>query len=419
MKKIFILGLLLFAISLSATFQNIEGALQHVPKFGGTIYFVSKAGSDANDGLEPDQAKVTIQAALDACSAGDAVTVMAGTYDENVTMGTTAVELWCEIGTIIDPTANDAVSVTANYCKITGNLVITPATSKSGLKVTSTSGVFDNITVSGGDLNFEITGASNRFIDCIGAVASETSFDIQANSQVLLGCSTAGIGTSTTGYKVSNSADYCVFENLTSVGHGTAGYSFATTCASSVILYCSSGADDGRWVDTDDANVWSGFEFDNDLYSTSTLTAAGGVGGTGTVYNLYLVTGAVRIFNISGHVETEVQDPGATTLNLELGATAQIDLTLAGGDIGGAPVGTTFVRNSVAGDAMTITFPVATPVLLENANYRDPSNPITIVAENGTATYIELHLGDNPTSGAIHWHIEWEPVTDDGMIVGQ
>ena len=31
-------------------------------------------------------------------------------------------------------------------------------------------------------------------------------------------------------------------------------------------------------------------------------------------------------------------------------------------------------------------------------------------------TYIQLVLTAAMASGAIHWHIEWEPITDDGFI---
>jgi parallel beta-helix repeat protein len=51
----------------------------------GTV-FVSKAGSDANDGLSWGTAKATVQAGLIAAISGDQVWVAAGTYVENITL---------------------------------------------------------------------------------------------------------------------------------------------------------------------------------------------------------------------------------------------------------------------------------------------------------------------------------------------
>jgi len=49
------------------------------------ILFVGKHGSDANNGLTPNNAKLTIQAAVTAAAAGDTIIVYPGTYTETVT----------------------------------------------------------------------------------------------------------------------------------------------------------------------------------------------------------------------------------------------------------------------------------------------------------------------------------------------
>lgn len=396
--------------------------IDNIPKFGGDIYYVSKAGNDSNSGSSPDVSKLTIQNGLDACSAGDAVNVMAGTYVENLTMSTASVKLWFEAGTVLDGDGT-CLTVSGGSCYIKGFAKITPAANQIGVSViTNTGNIFEDVMIEGAASTggFDIDTNNNQFFRCRvrGIKAGGKAFDLNGNGMKLYDCSTTGTTTSYGYYVNGTTLSKGTLRNCTSAGHQTSGF-YIDEISEMTLIGCSSGAGDGKWRDIDNANVWCDFCYDDILHATSTLTAAGGVGGTGTVYNLFKITGAVRIFNIYGHVSTEIQDPGATQINLELGGTAQINITAAGGDIGGAPIGTTFIRNSVSGDAMSVTFPTATPVFIENANYRDPNNPITLVAENGTDTYIELHLSDNPTSGAIHWHIEWEEVTDDGMIIAQ
>jgi len=49
----------------------------------GTIYYVSTGGSDSNTGLSWDNALLSIDAAINKCSAGDIVYIEAGTYNES------------------------------------------------------------------------------------------------------------------------------------------------------------------------------------------------------------------------------------------------------------------------------------------------------------------------------------------------
>jgi len=55
------------------------GLFQVIPT--GTFYFVRPDGSDADDGLSYAEAKASIQAAVDAASAGDTIFVFKGTYE--------------------------------------------------------------------------------------------------------------------------------------------------------------------------------------------------------------------------------------------------------------------------------------------------------------------------------------------------
>jgi len=103
MKKILIaIAILLFASTAygQARFDKVH---TYSGDFGGDIWYVSDVnGLDTNSGTTSKVPFKTIAVGLAACSAGDAVSVTAGTYTENVVMSTASVELWCEIGTIID-----------------------------------------------------------------------------------------------------------------------------------------------------------------------------------------------------------------------------------------------------------------------------------------------------------------------------
>ena len=55
--------------------------------------------------------------------------------------------------------------------------------------------------------------------------------------------------------------------------------------------------------------------------------------------------------------------------------------------------------------------------VVENANYRDPNAPLILVAESGQDTHIQFVTGDTmDANSTLHWHIVWEPVTDDGFL---
>ena len=130
------------------------------------------------------------------------------------------------------------------------------------------------------------------------------------------------------------------------------------------------------------------------------------------------VTGAVKIYNIFGHVTTAT--PATNSLiNLELYSTnASVDITAAGGapDMISRNVGTVVAKESDSTDPLEIGEPAATPVIIENANFRSPQVPIILVKDDSADTYVQVQLSVALASGAMHWHVEWEPITDDGFI---
>jgi len=189
-------------------------------------------------------------------------------------------------------------------------------------------------------------------------------------------------------------------------------------CTNGVIDRFSSGGGDGRWVDTDHATVITNLAYEREEFSPVTFTNAGGVGGAGTNYNLFKVTGGVRVFNIWGHVTTATPATNST-VNLELYSTnAAIDITDAAGapDLVSRCAGTVLARESVATDPLEIGEPDSTPAVIENTNFRDPHVPVILCKDDAADTYIQLVLSAALASGAMLWHVEWEPVTDDGFV---
>ena len=415
MKKLWIL--LLIPLLAYGSYFQMQG-LPHVPKFGGNLWFVSKGGgSDANSGTEPDQAFETIGAAITACSAGDAITVMAGTYTEvGLDLDENNTELWFEIGAIIDPATGTGLIISGNYCKITGHVVITPSASNTGLLVSGSFGNYEGVTASAGDINFEITGQGGTFTRCVGSVATDTSFDIKANSNTFRDCSTAGIGTATTGYDINNSADYCMIIASTSVGHGTAGFNIATGSSGCVIKDCCSGSGDGRWNDTDHVNVWNGFSFDNEINYVVDIAQ----GGAGTYeYNMFKVTGTVRIESIIGFVETALTGSNTACYLQVYSANGDEVITKATGvTIGDAVVGSFIGRVDDDGEALAFHDAVGAGMIdaveSENQAFR-------IIEDRTGATHVNtyirfIHTTDGASTGEIDWYVNWHPESDDGFL---
>ena len=399
-----------------------DETIRHIPKFGGEIWYVDgTGGNDSNTGTKPDDAFLTIGQAFTDMAAGDAVNVKAATYTETgLDLGTgdtkDFVELWCEIGVVIDPATGTGLTVSGDYCKVLGQVVITPSAANTGLLVSGSFGYFQDVTASAGDINFEISGTGNSFVRCIGSIPSDSSFSIQANSQILKECSTAGIGTATNGYKINNSADYCVLRSCTSIGHGTAGYNIITGSVSCTILDCSSGAGDGRWVDIDHASVWSNFTFENHINKEIDIAQSG---ADTYEYNLFKVTGTVKIKEITGFVETVLTGSNTACYLQVYSANGSEVITKATGvTIGAALVGSFVGRVDDDGEALAFHDADA-PGMIDSV---DASNQSFRVIEDRTgaahvATYIRfIHTTDGASTGEIDWYIMWEPISDDGFL---
>jgi len=419
--------------SLVALVKNIDVGTDDIRKFPGNIYYVDAAeADDTADGTTPETAKKTIGAAIGLLVAGDAIVIKAGIYTEiNLNLNVANCQLWPEIGTVIKPASNTALTISASYCKVWcpgGSLLIDPdGANTTGMLITGNFCYISDVRVkcdSVADIGFDIgetgtaKGSGCVLDNCRSSAPLIAAFKIQGDKVKLEDCCTGGETTSI-GFWVTDSCDKCRIKNSGSEGHQTSGFQVDAGCTNGVIKDCSSGGGDGRWTDADHAFVWSDFTYDNEIHKVITLTATGGdVASDGKHYNLFKVTGAVKVHSIFGVIETLT--PGTnSTVNLELYSTnAQPDIT----DSAGAPdlinrcVGTVLSRESVATDPLEMGEPDSTPAVIENTSFRDPRVPVILVKDDAADTYIQMVLSAALATGKIDWHCQWEPISDNGFL---
>jgi len=394
--------------------MSLVDRTQHIAKFGGNIWYINKgSGSNTNSGKRPDQAFETIGAGITAMADGDALNITAGTYvEEQLNLSNDYAEMWFEIGALIDPAANTALTISGASCKLLGNHKITPAASTIGVLVTGNECVIENGKVLGGATGYSITGQGIVLNDCASGLQTTTAFDLQGIQGRLYRCKTVG-NAATIGYKINNNVDTGVLENCTSVGHQTAGFSIATGSKDWTIVNCSSGAGDGRWVDTDHANVWNNFSYDKVKVNAQTLS-----GNNATVStNLFQFYGSVVITDIQGVVETQLgADVDDLNLNIYDG-TNTVQLSATGLDVDAAPVGSLFHKISDADVVLSYLKSDACRIYEDDSKY-GVDRTVVLNAKAGVNNYIRSTYAttDTPTSGKIHWHIAWCPISDDGFV---
>lgn len=393
---------------------------KNIEKFGGNIYYVSNTyGDDTYNGTDPTQAFASIGKAISEISAGDAITIMAGNYtEEGLDLDTNNTEIWFEIGSQLSPTGGTCLTVSGNFCRVTcpeGALKVNPVSGQTGILVSGNFCYLNEIRVAAnnlGQLGFDITGSGADLRRCRCSAPTLAAFKIQGDTAKLEDCCTGGdSGNTSYGFLMTNSCDKTRIKNCGSQGHSAGGYYVVAGCTNGVIEGCYSGGGDGKWRDEDNSFVWSNFSYERYLFNRSILNGS-------TTYNLFKITGAVKVYNIFGHVTTIIANT-SSSINLELYSTnASLDITATGGapDIQADVVGTVYAKESVTTDPLEKGEPNNTPAVIENTNYRDPKNPIILVEDDAADTYIQLVLSDAVASGAIQWHIEWEPITDDGFV---
>jgi len=403
----------------------------NIPKFGGTIYYVDGTnGNNANVGKKPDNAFATIGQATSTVVSGDAISVRAGTYVEDVVLGVAGtkdhIELWCEIGVVLDGTGT-CLTVAGNNCRVTcpgGAIKVTPADTQTGVLITGTFAYLNEIRVSCGglgDCGFDIVGGGADLRRCrcssVKAAGEAAAFVITGDKIKLEDCCTGGDSVATCGFKIEATADKARLRNCSSQGHSTCGFCIDTGATNAVISKCSSGGGDGPFSNDGTDCIFSDFHhdgssggFDTPVVKTTTFS------GADTTYNIFKVTGIIRINNILGHITTVIPNT-ASAIHLEVYSTGgTVDLTdnVGAPNIAQAPVGSLLVKTDDSTEPLDYAS-AATPAIIEYGA-KAASVDVNIVADADQDTYIRLSITNALASGAIHWHCNWEPISDGGFL---
>jgi len=160
---------------------------------------------------------------------------------------------------------------------------------------------------------------------------------------------------------------------------------------------------------------------DADKVNTATLGMVlpwGGAGGGGSQDNIFKVSGCVEIHYIYGDVHT-ILNADVDNIYLDLwDGTSSVEITDNGGggtDTNSADVGSVFIKSEIATTAITLLQSNQGRVE-ENTSFRLPRTPFILNQKKDTNTYIRVVYSGVATSGAIHWHCKWEPLTEDGFV---
>ena len=300
MKKIFIAIVILLATFVAdASFIDRTG---HIDKFGGDIWYVSKTGSDSNNGKSPLTPKLTIKATVTASVAGDAISIKAGTYDEiDLVIANAGTELWAEIGVLIansDAGGGTCIQVTGATCRLRG--IVVQQSGQIGFDIDGAGCFLEDCTATDATIAFDIDGAQTTLVRCKDQDATVTGFDIATASNLLFLCSSVADATASRGFYLSNAAaNKNLLYQCVSTGNTTAGYEVIADCAYNVFTFCTSGGKDGNRVDLGKSTQWAACEFT--LPRQHHQEVYPGCGGEG------VVCAPVVITNLAGD-ETGTQD---------------------------------------------------------------------------------------------------------------
>ena len=399
-------------IDVEGVIKEIGEDVLHVPKFTGSLWHADAGITASGDGKHPNHAFKTLVEGIAAMSAGDRLIVKAGSYDEHgLDLNLDGMELFCEIGVLITNTnPGTCLTISGNSCTVVGLKVA--QTGQIGFAITGDDCLFNHCLAEGCTVAFDIDGDENIFWFCQDDDATVTGFDIANKENVLHLCKSVADGGNSRGFYLSHTdAHKNMLHQCLSIGNGTAGFEVVAGADYNAFASCTSGGGDGARVDAGYRNTWPSFAFENLLHVVQTF--AGGGGGSTELFRIY---GIVEILFIYGIVNTNLSaDVDNISLDIFPDAGVLVALTTLV-DSASAVAGSMFIKKSDAGNALVLKS-AAVPFISEDDTKQKPFTQ-TIIGEqgDGTDTHIRCTYSGIATSGAIDWHIEWKPRSNDGFV---
>ena len=403
--------------------RNTAGAqtarlIRPIPKTVGTQWYVDGVdGDDGNNGYTTETAFATIGQALSVVAAGDVITVGAAIYDEDgLDIDKDGVWLRAERGARITNTAvgtSEVLLISGGFCSVSDLCVYDAALARPGVKVTGYNASLQNMTCPAATIALDLDGSFCKVTRFRATGYTLTGIDVSGAGNVLADCSVIGSGGSTRGvYLSAATADVNILRSIYSAGNTTASVEIVPGAIRNTVESASFGAGDGRWVGVD-GNVWSRIAYENVVYKATTF-AGGGPGAQ----NLFRVYGAVEVEYISGDVTVALNaDVDDIYLHLYDGTNSELITSSLGGGVNtdSAGVGSFFTKTAPASAKLTMLKSDQGRVY-EQTSFVTPRVPFIANADETAPTYIRLEWDGVATSGEIHWHLKWRPLSEIGFV---
>jgi len=401
------------------TSKQAEFQTQHIKQQGGKVWYVDGTiGNDTNSGLDPDNAFLTIGYGITQLSAGDTINIKASVYTEiGLDLNVDSTYLNCELGAVFLAPTGTSLTISADYCSLSGETYILSTAANVGLDISGSGAVVKNVTVLGTDssIGCRVTGLGCNItnVKVVGIVAGGNGFELTGNNTTIKECGSSGC-TTCIGFYMNGSIG--LLENCFSIGNGTSSYYFDSAATGWTVKGSTSGVGDGRYFDYSESNFFDGFSYNNRIERVLDITQV----GAGTYeYNLFKISGIVKIIHIEG-VVTSTLVGSNTNCHLDI-------YSVNGGDVVSKAVGLnmgaalegSLVARLDAVDKVLAFHDSDQAFLIDQI---DASNEGMRLGEDRTAgahvdTFLRfIHSTAGASSGIIEWYVEFVPVSDDGWL---
>jgi hypothetical protein len=152
------------------------------------------------------------------------------------------------------------------------------------------------------------------------------------------------------------------------------------------------------------------------LSSSKTMTASNAT----AVVPIFRVTGTVKFLELYGIVTTALGAAHTIASWRINDQGAQVYLTAVGGTtLNAAPVGSMIVKCGLVAAALTLKSSVAGAVLEPTTLETPVCQEFIVTKKDGAVTEIEYRYAttDTPTTGAITFFVEYQPMSADGAVI--